>query len=204
MSALSDKKKNNRNSIQPDGQYLRQLRAKIGLTQVELAFRLEVSERLVRKAEKGGRIDCSSLLLFIMFYQQQGLRIDAEKFGSLLTLSTKEIAISFFRDCFVLGNENYVARWCAAHVSGSIDGQRSAGQLDAIALIESFLAEFEQGAKWTIGQVVSDSETASVFWTRESVFDHGKTRREQGVALIIAQTSVTAFDVFTFKSPAPP
>jgi DNA-binding XRE family transcriptional regulator len=173
VSASSNNQKNNRNTIVPNGQYLRQLRAKLGLTQIELAFRLDLSERLVRKAEKSRRIDARNLVLFRLFFEQQGLAIDPEKIGQMLCDSPKSMAVSFFDACLVQGDLQSIVQQCHEQVSAEINGRVAIGHANVKALFLSFANSTPKEMEWTTGAVLNESIATSIFWSRTPVGQSG-------------------------------
>lgn len=208
MSAPSNNKNNNRNSTVPNGQYLRQLRGQLGLTQNELAFRLNVSERLVRKAEQSQRIECRSLVLFQMFFEQQGLAVDSEAIGHGWNLSSKQMSVAFFRTCLVQGDLNSILERCHEQVSAKIDGTVAVGHNDVKALFQSFEKSSSMGMKWIIGPVLSESNTTSIFWSwtsgDQSSTPQGRTKStvQKGVVLIRGGKQVESFELFIFRCSA--
>ena len=206
MSAPSNNKNNNRNSTVPNGQYLRQLRGQLGLTQNELAFRLNVSERLVRKAEQSQRIECKSMVLFQMFFQQQGLAVDPKAISQRWDFSTKQMSVSFFHACLVQNDLNSITERCHKKVSTELDGRIAVGHDKVEALFQSFADSIPKGMKWTIGPVISESNTTSIFWSLAPEDQstakqwHSPTSLHKGVVLIRAKEQVESFELFIFRS----
>ena len=206
MSAPSNNRSSNRNSIIPDGQYLRQLRGQLGLTQNELAFRLNVSERLVRKAEQSQRIECRSLVLFQMFFEQQGLAIEPEEFRQAGCVSSRQMSVTFFRACLVQGDLHSIVERCHEEVSAEIDGRVAVGHDKVKALLESFEDSIPEGMNWTVGPVFSESNATSIFWSLAPVDQStaeqwdSPTSLHKGVVLIRGSKQVESFELFIFRN----
>ncbi len=205
MSAPQNKKKNNRNSIVPNGQYLKRLRGQLGLTQSELAFRLNLSERLVRKAEKSHRIACGSLVLFQMFFEQQGLAVDHRKLGQAGAVSSKEMAVSFFHACIVQGDLQSIVSRCHEQVSAEVDGQVAVGHTNVKALFETFRTSMLKGMLCEFGPVLNESNTTSIFWslTRDNQSADKRCRPKniegKGVMLVRGSAEVESIEISIFR-----
>ena len=201
----STNKNHSRNSVVPNGHYLRQLRAKLGLTQIELAFRLDLSERLVRKAEKSERIDSRSLVLFRLFFEQQGLAVDPEQVARIPRDAPKSMAISFFDTCLTRGELHLIDQHCHEQVSAEIDGRVAVGHVNVKALLVKFESCTSKAMQWARGTVVSESNNTSIFWSRTfesqslSPQSHTKSIHQRGVVLIRGSEQVESFELFIFK-----
>jgi transcriptional regulator with XRE-family HTH domain len=61
------------------GEFLRNLRVKRGMTQVEAARQLDLTDRIIRKAEAGGPLEANTIARLALFYSQPTNRISPEQ-----------------------------------------------------------------------------------------------------------------------------
>lgn len=83
-----------------NGKRIREIRHRLGLTQLELAMRLDCSERLVRKMENQERVSVKSLSTLFLFLKK--LNFEVELSELVFTPSNGlEVANQWFRDQFI-------------------------------------------------------------------------------------------------------
>ena len=152
-------------SVRVDGNRLRELRLRSGLTQEELAASTGYSDRLVRKLESGGPIQYRTLNDFVSYFRVAlQLELETDCFCRTATAYTPSQVMPLLldgifnrRDLMLL--EQLVHPELTLHADGEILHGRQAFQ----QRLKPLLAAFEPG-KLTIEHLVVDTTSACVYW----------------------------------------
>ena len=113
MNSLKDQ---NYSSRFANGKKIREIRHLLGLTQLELAMRLDCSERLVRKMEKQGSVSVKSLSILCAFLNSHDIKVDLcdlvfEPNNAL------EVAKQWFTDQLIDGIEHADRKWFSERIT---------------------------------------------------------------------------------------
>jgi transcriptional regulator with XRE-family HTH domain len=159
--------KSNRNTVTPNGQRLRELRAAAGLTQLELSCYLDYSERLVRKAEKSQRIDFTSLVSFKNFFETQGIQVNLDEI-TLDEKSTEQISLDWFRLCFVEKDIDQALRLCHPKTKFNFQGVAGKGKTQLKSKLAFVLHGFSDFV-FSVENCISNLEESAILWSAERV-----------------------------------
>ena len=119
-----------------NGQKIRELRFRLGLTQLELAMRLDCSERLIRKMEKNESVSFKSLSNLHIYFKEQDLEVDPRDL-ILKPNRALEVAKHWFRERFLDRSENADRKWFSKNLalsSSTISKLRTLAQFDEISI----------------------------------------------------------------------
>ncbi len=161
----SQQLKNRRNSVVVNGVKIKELRKRLGLTQEEFATDIDYSERLVRKAERGGRIDAKTLRVISRYFHQNGLRISIDQLTSgTYAIHSGETILRDWLIQLVNGDDSIaIQSLMSAQFKFFINGQPGSGiRTFHRAIHEVF--EGLQPAQFVVDQVVTDGKCAAARW----------------------------------------
>ena len=88
----------------------------MGLTQLELAHRIDCSERLIRKMEKGGVVDAKSLSLVQSFFEIRGIEFELSDLYASVHTPAMNFATQWFEARFLHRDASADAKWLAQAV----------------------------------------------------------------------------------------
>jgi len=109
-------KKSNHGSQLVNGQKVRELRCQFGLTQLELAMKIDCSERLIRKMEKGRSVSAKSLFFLCDFFRTQNIEIDFDDLV-LSQSNALEVAKQWFDERFLARSHRADQKWFSQSLS---------------------------------------------------------------------------------------
>ena len=103
-------KQTNHSSKFANGQKIHDFRSLLGLTQLELAMKIDCSERLVRKMEKNGTVSIKSLSLLYSFLTTQSIELSLADLVSKPS-NTLEVAKQWFGERFIERKKEADQKW---------------------------------------------------------------------------------------------
>ncbi len=177
---FSHQRKNHRNSVIANGPRIKEFRKQLGLTHEEFALDIDYSERLVRKAERGGRVDAKTLRVFLNFFQRNGIRTSIFQLSNDFDLmrNGKLIMIAWFERVFNQSDPSAFEDLMSERLTFSVNGRSGIGiNLFREAIHNVF--ESMQPEKFVIDQIVTDGTWTAARWyakaTNSSRFDSPPT-----------------------------
>ena len=150
-----------------NGQKIRELRFGLGLTQLELAMRLDCSERLVRKMEKNESVSFKSLSNLYVYLKEEEVEVDPR---DLIWQPDKtfEVAEQWFKERFIDRNENADRKWFSKNLAlsnSTISKLRTLAQHDEISIGTVIHHEQDVAIKFIINKKgLPSSEQTGAVW----------------------------------------
>ena len=135
----------------PNGERIRELRTLLGLTQLELASRLDCSERLIRKMEKCERVSSKSLAHLCKFFRQNDLKVNLCELVSN-SFNPAVVAAEWFTNRFIKVDEISSREWFAPGFSPSPN----------TALKLELLQRFTEASRITSGKTLVFDQTVAI------------------------------------------
>ena len=149
-------------SLLADGQKIRGFRCMLGLTQLELAMKVDCSERLIRKMEKCERVSLKSLSLLLVFFSSQDVAVSL---ADLIVIQRNpiELARLWFREKFLEGNKSADEKWFAEEINLSNNTLLKLKMLEELAVAAGVIDDtaVHRGENVAIKFYVSRNETPS-------------------------------------------
>jgi len=113
---MNSSKNSNHGSLLANGKKIRDLRCLLGLTQLELAMKVDCSERLIRKMEKRESVSVKSLSFLYVFFRAQGIEVGLNDL-IYSPSNALEIAEQWFRERFIDHNNQADQKWFSEQLS---------------------------------------------------------------------------------------
>jgi len=135
-SRMSAPEYSNHGSLISNGQKVRDLRCLLGLTQLELAMKVDCSERLIRKMEKSESVSVKSLSILWMFFRVQGIEVGLNDLVFSAS-NAQDVAVQWFRERFIERKKQADQKWFCEQLS------LSGGTRSKLDVLERFAQAFE-------------------------------------------------------------
>jgi transcriptional regulator with XRE-family HTH domain len=165
MKAEFENCQTNRNSIRANGEKIRELRLLVGLTQLELAVRIDCSERLIRKMEKGKVVDAKSLALVQAFFSLQGIAVELTELFILVPI--KHFAQLWFEERFINRTSEVDSQWLNPNLLS--DPQQASQllrleELDITAVLQFACTANDVGIRFEVLTHMLDQRNTKTLW----------------------------------------
>lgn len=134
-----------------NGQKIRELRCRLGMTQLALAMKIDCSERLIRKMEKSESVSGKNLSVLCFFFNSQGIAVDLNDL-IFTPESASEVARQWFRERFLEHKKKADQDWFSDEIS------LSENCLFRLEVLERFAAANEI----SVGTVLSPDQNVAL------------------------------------------
>ena len=152
---MGSSRNSNHGSKYANGQKIREFRCQLGLTQLELATKIDCSERLVRKLEKNESVSLKTLSLLCSFLKAQNVEVSLNDLV-LNTIDPAEVGKRWFSERlsarFTQHQNEADKRWFSRDL---ILSNSTVSKLE-------ILQQFAESAEISIGKVVHHGQDAAI------------------------------------------
>ena len=142
---------NSHSSKFANGQKIHDFRCLLGLTQLELAMKIDCSERLVRKMEKNGTVSLKSVSLLHSYLRTQGIELSLTDLFSEPS-NALEVAKQWFGERFIERKKEADQKWFSGALTPS---SSTASKLEV-------LEQFAAAGEISVGMVLNHEQNAAV------------------------------------------
>ena len=176
-----------------NGQKIRELRFRLGLTQLELAMRLDCSERQVRKMEKNESVSFKSLSNLHTYLKEQNIEVDPRDL-IFQPNKTIEVAQQWFKERFIDRLENADRKRFSKKLAlsnSTISKLRTLAQFDEISIRTAIHHEQDVAINFNINKKgLPSSDQSGAVWL--SVIRGEITKLELVIDVACYKTTIDA------------
>ncbi|MBX3417991.1 MAG: helix-turn-helix domain-containing protein [Pirellulaceae bacterium] len=182
---MNEERATSKRSVHANGPELKRLRACLGLTQEDLAAQIDYSDRVIRRAENGQRVDYRTLKTLHEFFVLSGLEVGFTEIVAGDSEATTEESpnlhrsvdlVSFWFDQIFHKRSVEIVNYLAVDdVTFCLNGEQGAGRKSLVGHLNKLLEEHVEIC-WELLQICSGEDWTMVQWQSQRLA--GETHRE--------------------------